>query len=135
VQELYSDRLAAGLAADLASTTVNHLHDTLHKALKRAMRLGLVARNVTELVDAPRVRPAEMRPLSREETHRLIETAAGDRLEAPYVLAVATGMRQSELLGLRWYPSRSTSTRTSSLTCSKMRQQLWQQFCTGLSPR
>src|SRR5690348_4703904 len=59
VQELYSNRLAAGLA----STTVNHLHDTLHKALKRAMRLGLVARNVTELVDVPRVSPSEMRPL------------------------------------------------------------------------
>ena len=63
VQELYSNRLSAGLA----STTVNHLHDTLHKALKRAMRLGLVARNVTELVDVPHVRPAEMRPLSRDE--------------------------------------------------------------------
>jgi integrase len=98
VQELYANRLAAGLA----STTVNHLHDTLHKALKRAMRLGLVARNVTELVDVPRVGPSEMRPLSREETHRLIEAAACDRLEALYVLAIATGMRQSELLGLRW---------------------------------
>jgi len=98
VQELYASRLSAGLA----STMVNHLHDTLHKALKRAMRLGLVARNVTELVDVPRVRPAKMRPLSRDETHRLIETAAGDRLEALYVLAIATGMRQSELLGLRW---------------------------------
>ena len=65
VQELYSSRLAAGLA----STTVNHLHDTLHKALKRAMRLGLVARNVTELVDVPRVSLSEMRPLSREETY------------------------------------------------------------------
>jgi integrase len=98
VQEFYSDRLASGLA----STTVNHLHDTLHKALKRAMRLGLLARNVTELVDVPRVDPAEMHPLTREETHILFDVASGDRLEALYVLAVATGMRQSELLGLRW---------------------------------
>jgi integrase len=98
VQELYSNRLAAGLA----STTVNHLHDTLHKALKRALRLGLVARNVTELVDVPRVGPSEMRPLTHEEAHRILETAAGDRLEALYVLAIVTGMRQSELLGLRW---------------------------------
>jgi len=36
VQELYSERLSSGLA----STTVNHLHDTLHKALERAMRLA-----------------------------------------------------------------------------------------------
>jgi integrase len=90
VQEFYSDRLASGLA----STTLNHLHDTLHKALKGAMRLGLLARNVTELVGVPRVLPAEMHPLTGEETHILFDIASGDRLEALYVLAVASGMRQ-----------------------------------------
>jgi hypothetical protein len=43
------------------------------------MRLGLLARNVTELVDVPRVDPAEMHPLSREETHILFDVASGDR--------------------------------------------------------
>ncbi len=98
VQEFYSERLGSGLA----STTVNHLHDTLHKALKRAMRLGLIARNVSELVDVPRVAPAEMHPLTRDEARVLLDIASGDRLGALYLLALATGMRQSELLGLRW---------------------------------
>jgi integrase len=70
--------------------------------MKRATRLGLVVRNVTELVNVPRVRPAEIHPLSREQAQHLLEVAATHRLEALYVLAVATGMRQSELLGLRW---------------------------------
>jgi integrase len=78
------------------------LHDTLHKAMKRAARLGLVVRNVTELVDVPRVRPVEIHPLARQQAQRLLEVAAAHRLEALYVLAVATGMRQAELLGLRW---------------------------------
>lgn len=43
-----------------------------------------------------------MRPLSVEETWRLLEAARGDRLEALYVLAVHTGMRQGELLALKW---------------------------------
>jgi integrase len=43
-----------------------------------------------------------MRTLSPEESRRLLETACGDRLEALYVLAVTTGMRQGELLGLKW---------------------------------
>lgn len=43
-----------------------------------------------------------MHPLSAPEARRLLETAQGDRLEALYVLAVHTGMRRGELLGLKW---------------------------------
>ena len=43
-----------------------------------------------------------MRPLSPEQARRLLEAARGDRLEALYVLAVHCGLRQGELLGLRW---------------------------------
>jgi integrase len=43
-----------------------------------------------------------MRPLSASEARRLLEAASGDRLEALYVLAVHTGMRRGELLGLKW---------------------------------
>jgi integrase len=44
----------------------------------------------------------EMRPFSPDEARKLLETARGDSLEALYVLAVHTGMRQGELLGLKW---------------------------------
>jgi integrase len=43
-----------------------------------------------------------MRPLSAEETRRLLAVACGDQLEALYVLAVTTGMRRGDLLGLKW---------------------------------
>ncbi len=43
-----------------------------------------------------------MRPLSAPEAGRLLEAAWGDRLEAFYVLAIHTGMRRGELLGLKW---------------------------------
>jgi integrase len=45
-----------------------------------------------------------MRPLSAPEARRLLEAAseAGDHLEALYVLALHTGMRRGELLGLKW---------------------------------
>jgi len=43
-----------------------------------------------------------MRPLDTDEVRRLLEVAHGDRLEALYVLAVTTGMRRGELLGLKW---------------------------------
>jgi integrase len=98
LQQLYAQKLAAGLS----STTVHHLHAVLHKALHNAVRLGLVQRNVADLVDRPRQRHVEIAYLSPEQAQRLLATAVGDRLEALYVLALTTGMREGELLALRW---------------------------------
>jgi integrase len=43
-----------------------------------------------------------MQALTREQAQTFLSQVAGDRLEALYVLALATGARQGELLGLRW---------------------------------
>jgi integrase len=94
----YQDRLAAGSAP----ASVNKLHVTLNKALDQAVRWRMIPRNVAEAVKALRPAPPEMRPLSPAEARTLLKTARGDRLEALYVLAVQTGMRQGELLALKW---------------------------------
>lgn len=98
LQQLYTSRLDAGLS----STTVNHLHALIHKALSNAVRWGLVNRNVADLVDPPRNRHFEFATLTVEQARAFLDTAAGSRLEALFVLAITTGMRQGELLGLRW---------------------------------
>ena len=43
-----------------------------------------------------------MRTLSPEDVRRFLSVVRGDRFEALYVLALSTGMREGELLGLRW---------------------------------
>jgi integrase len=98
VRGLYKERLKAGLAPRM----VQLVHVTLHKALKQALMDGLIPRNVTEAVKAPRPEKTEIRPLSPEQARMLLEAVTGDRLEALYVLAITTGMRQGELLGLKW---------------------------------
>lgn len=98
VQEFYGEKLQGGLA----STTVHHIHATLHAALEAAVRLGVVGRNVTDYVDAPPVRTKEMRPLSRDESRALLAASTSHRLEAFFVLALATGMREGELMALTW---------------------------------
>ena len=98
LQGLYARRLDAGRSP----TTVHHLHRVLHRALRQAERWGLVGRNPVALVDAPRRAKPEMRALVPEEAQRLLDAADGDRLEALFVLAITTGMRQGELFGLRW---------------------------------
>ena len=98
VRGLYRHKLDAGLSP----RTVQYVHVTLHKVLKQAIADGLIPRNATEAVKPPQVRREEMQPLTAEQVKVLFQAAKGDRLEALYVLAVTTGLRQGELLGLRW---------------------------------
>ena len=57
---------------------------------------------MASLVTPPWIKRREMVTLSPEQARALLEAAAGDRLEALYVLALTTSMRQGELLALRW---------------------------------
>ena len=59
-------------------------------------------KNPADDVDPPRVHTQEVTPLTQEEARRLLNTLQGDRLEALYVVALHTGLRQGELLALRW---------------------------------
>ncbi len=99
VRSLHREKLDAGLAP----ATVRKIHSTLHKALSQAVADGLIPRNAAD-VKAPRPAPDEMRPLSEAEARTFLDAAreAGDRFEALYVLAITTGLRRGELLGLRW---------------------------------
>jgi len=96
-QGLYRQTQDRGLSA----RTIQYTHAVLHRALKQTVRWSMVPRNVCEAVDVPQVRREEMRPLSAEQIRELLRAAIGERLEALYVLAVHTGMRPRELLGLR----------------------------------
>jgi integrase len=98
LQRLYTDRIEAGLAP----STVAQLHRVLHRMLDHALRWGLTPRNPSALVRPPRVPRQEIRILEVEQAATLLRTVSGDRLEAVYVLALHTGMRQGELFGLQW---------------------------------
>lgn len=98
LQRLYEEKLAAGQSP----ASVHQLHAVIHRGLGRAQRWGQVARNVADLVDPPRVRRREMQVLSPAEVRRLLAVASVTRWEAALTVAVTTGVRQGELLGLRW---------------------------------
>src|SRR5262249_60003052 len=51
---------------------------------------------------APRVRAKEGRTLTVDQARRLLDSAAGHRFELVIILALAYGMRRSEVLGLSW---------------------------------
>lgn len=98
VRWFYRDRLDSGLSP----ASVHKLHVVLHKALKAAVADGLIPRNVAAGLKLPRLSREQIDPLDRDEARRLLDAARGDGLEALYVLALNTGMRQGELLALKW---------------------------------
>ena len=98
VKSLYRSKLDRGLSP----RTVQIIHATLHKALKQAVRWSLVPRNVADSVDPPKAPKREIKPLDEGQVKMLLKAVEGEKLEALYVLAVTTGMRVGELLGIRW---------------------------------
>src|SRR5262249_50563555 len=88
LQSFYTQKLDEGLS----STTVRQIHLILHRALKDALRMGMVQRNVTEMVRPPRNRKVEMKTLDARQAALFVEASNGERLEALFVLAITTGM-------------------------------------------
>lgn len=75
---------------------------TLHNALKCAVKWGLLVRNPADSIDAPRTTHTEMKVMGEEDLNRFLEVAKPTPNYALFYLALFTGMRRSELLGLRW---------------------------------
>ena len=98
IQAFYARKLKEGLSAK----TVSNMHGFLHKALDNAVRWGLVPRNVCDAVSVPRQTRYEIQPFTNDQAQQLLEAVKGHKLEGILTLAVATGMREGELLALRW---------------------------------
>lgn len=98
VQALYTGKLNSGAS----SRTVRLIHAVLHRAFGQALKWGLVRRNVCDAVDKPQKKRTEMKALDVGQAQALLRAAEGHRWEALYHLAISTGLRQGELLGLRW---------------------------------
>ena len=83
------------------STLVKH-HNLLREALSHAVKWQTIPRNVAEAVDPPRVIRKAMRALTSSEVHRLLEACKDKPWHPIFHTLTWTGVRRSELLGLRW---------------------------------
>jgi len=86
----------------LSARTVHHQHRVLSQSLKYAVRQGYLGRNPAEMVDPPSPRKKVMRTLTPGEVEVLFENAQDNYYYPVVYTAVSTGLRQAELLGLRW---------------------------------
>ena len=106
ISELYSDAIESGRIdgnGGLSKQSVLHMHRVLKRALSQAVKWGLLSRNPCDAVDnIPKPGKKERLTFTTEETLSLLEQLEGNRLQLPVLLAVTTGMRRGEVLGLRW---------------------------------
>lgn len=95
----------------LSARTCLHIYRALHRALEVAVQWGVTGRNVCDAVRPPRVDEKEPTGLSQAQVESLLEAAKAyqredqqdyGRLYPLFLAAIHTGMRQGELLALRW---------------------------------
>jgi integrase len=86
----------------LSPLTVAYVHSVLKSALEHAVREDELPRNVARNVKTTAPVPRRFRPLTAAEARQFLGAARADRLHALYELALRTGLRKGELLGLHW---------------------------------
>ncbi|WP_407689788.1 tyrosine-type recombinase/integrase [Mycobacterium sp. HUMS_1102779] len=85
----------------VSNRTVCAMLTVLSMALTTAMKRGLVARNVAQLVDRPAIEHREMSTWTPQQVEQFRDHVRNDRLYACWLLTLA-GWRRSEVLGLAW---------------------------------
>jgi len=105
IQAYYVAALASGRRigkGGLAPRTVHHHHRVLFQALRQAVRWRIIVHNPAADVDAPKVEATEILILDHNQVPVLLAATKTTRLHVPTILALNTGMRRGEVLGLRW---------------------------------
>lgn len=98
IKRLYRDLTAEGYAPK----TVRNTAGVLHKALADAVRDGTLSRNPADRLELPQSERPETPTWSAQELAAFLAHVKPHRLYAAWVVLCSTGMRRSELLGLRW---------------------------------
>lgn len=103
IQKLYNNLAKPrGDKPPLSAKSIKNIHGILHKALKQAVQLNYIRYNPTDACNLPKVFKKEIRPLEDQQTARFLDAIRGHQYEIPFQVALFTGMREGELLGLKW---------------------------------
>lgn len=108
--------------------TAHQVHRTAKTALNVAVERGHIPRNPARPAKYPRIEEDEVEPFDLEETQRLFEVALSQRNGVRFVMALSTGLRQGEVLGLKW-----ADFDLDAGTVRVKRQRLWPEYVHGCS--
>lgn len=98
LERLYRQMVAGGAKPG----TAHQVHRTIRTALGEAHRRGHTSRNVAALAKPPRVQVESVEPYTIDEVRAILRAAVSHPNQARWAIALALGLRQGEVLGLRW---------------------------------
>ncbi|HEV7642922.1 MAG TPA: tyrosine-type recombinase/integrase [Pyrinomonadaceae bacterium] len=98
VQKFYGDLQKKGLSG----RTIRYTHNVFSSAMKQAVKWKMISNNPCDHCDLPRHEKKEMKYLSSEQTNIFLTTAQASKWFVLFLLAIETGMRPEEYLGLQW---------------------------------
>ncbi len=90
------------LEQEIGTYTILKIHSILHSALSQAVKLGIIPRNPASVVKTPKEPSEEMQILDESQLSKLLVATRDHRLGTLIYLEVSSGMRQMEVLGLKW---------------------------------
>jgi integrase len=98
VQKLYNEMNKASYSPK----TIRHVHNVLASAFKQAVKWKMLMQNPCDFCDLPRQVKTEMKCFTPDEAKLFLEAAESEKFYALFYLAIETGMRPEEYLGLKW---------------------------------
>lgn len=99
---MHIQTMCGELADAISPQRANKCRRILSTALTQAVRWQLIPRNYCDAVQPMKVDKDEIIVWNPDEASRFLDTARGHRFYSLFYLAMSTGMRRGELLGLRW---------------------------------
>ena len=106
LRDLRPDHIASALAEyqsrGRTGRTAQKHFTVLKGALAQAVRLGLLPRNPADAVSRPRAEHHEMQTVDAETIQRILSECGDEEFRRLIYVAIQTGLRAGELLGLRW---------------------------------
>ena len=105
LQNFYDEKLKSGRIdgkGGLSARTVLALHRIIYSSLEQAVKWQLIMRNVANAVEPPKAKKYKAKYLTDKQTEDLIEGTKNTDIYIPILLAIYTGARRGEILGLNW---------------------------------
>lgn len=103
IQKFYNDLgKPRGGKPGLSPKTVKSIHGILHRALQQAVAVGYIRANPSDSCILPRIKKLDLHPFDEAQTRAFLAEINGQRFEVLFAVALFTGMREGELLGLMW---------------------------------
>lgn len=103
IQKFYNDLgRSHGNKPGLSPKSIKNVHGVFHKALQQAVAVGYIRYNPADACILPRIVKKELHPLDEEQSKAFLLALKGHRYETLYTVTLFTGMREGEVLGLKW---------------------------------